>query len=92
MVSAIATDLGAEIRGDALPFVNGFGGMPAMELYLTHKAARRFLKKLGARVIRSLVGDYVASLEMASCSITASVLEGDHVALWDAPVESAALR
>ncbi len=92
MVSAIATDLGAEIRGDALLFVNGFGGTPAMELYLMYNSARRFVEKHGARVIRSLVGDYVTSLEMAGCSITVSMLEDDHMALWDAPVETAALR
>ena len=92
MVSAIATDLRAEVRGDALLFVNGFGGTPAMELYLMYNAARRFLEKRGARVIRSLVGDYVTSLEMAGCSITVSMLDEDHVALWDAPIETAALR
>ncbi len=92
MVSAIATDLRAEVRGDALLFVNGFGGTPAMELYLMYNAARRFLEKRGARVIRSLVGDYVTSLEMAGCSITVSMLDEDHVVLWDAPVETAALR
>src|SRR5260370_22398986 len=41
MVGAIAGDLGAEIRGNALLLVNGFGGTPAMELYLLCGAARR---------------------------------------------------
>jgi len=92
MVGAIAGDLGAEIRGNALLLVNGFGGTPTMELYLMYSAARRFLEKRGTRVTRSLVGNYVTSLDMAGCSITVSMLDDEDVALWDAPVETAALR
>jgi dihydroxyacetone kinase-like protein len=92
MVSTIAGDLGAQIRGDALLLVNGFGGTPQMELYLIYNSARRLLEKRGARVIRSLVGNYVTSLEMAGCSVTVSMLDTESVILWDAPVETAALR
>jgi dihydroxyacetone kinase-like protein len=92
ITAAIAGDLGAEIRGDALLLVNGFGGTPAMELYLMYNAARRLLEKHGARIVRSLVGNYVTSLEMAGCSVTVSMLDGDLVDLWDAPVETAAFR
>jgi len=92
MVSAIAGDLGDEIRGDALLLVNGFGGTPQMELYLIYNSARCLLEKRGVRVIRSLVGNYVTSLEMAGCSVTVSMLEAESVILWDAPVETAALR
>jgi dihydroxyacetone kinase-like protein len=92
MVGAIAGDLGADIRGDALLLVNGFGGTPAMELYLIYNSARRLLEKRGARVIRSLVGNYVTSLEMAGCSVTVSMIDDELTTLWDAPVETAALR
>jgi dihydroxyacetone kinase-like protein len=88
----IASDLGAEIRGNALLLVNGFGATPAMELYLMYGAARRFLEKHGTRVTRSLVGNYVTSLDMAGCSVTVSMLDDEDIALWDAPVETAALR
>jgi phosphoenolpyruvate---glycerone phosphotransferase subunit DhaK len=92
LVGAIAGDLGADTRGDALLLVNGFGGTPAMELYLIYNSARRLLEKRGARVIRSLVGNYVTSLEMAGCSVTVSMIDDELTTLWDAPVETAALR
>jgi phosphoenolpyruvate---glycerone phosphotransferase subunit DhaK len=92
MVGAIASDLGGEIRGDALLLVNGFGATPLMELYLMYSAARGLLEKRGARVVRSLVGNYVTSLDMAGCSITVSMLDGELLPLWDAPVETPALR
>jgi dihydroxyacetone kinase-like protein len=91
MVGAIADDL-ADIRGDALLLVNGFGGTPMMELYLMYNAARTQIEKRGARVIRSLVGNYVTSLDMAGCSVTISMLDEDLAPLWDAPVETPSLR
>jgi len=90
MVGAIHDDLGR--AGDALLLVNGFGGTPSMELYLMYHAARTRLEKRGFSVRRSLVGNYVTSLEMAGASITVTLLDDDIAALWDAPVQTAALR
>jgi dihydroxyacetone kinase-like protein len=92
MCTAIAADLGARARGNALLFVNGFGGTPAMELYLMYNSARKLFEKLGVTVIRSLVGNYVTSLDMAGCSVTLTMLDDDSARLWDAPVHTAALR
>ena len=91
LVGAIAGDL-ADIRGEALLLVNGFGGTPMMELYLMYNAARTELEKRGARVIRSLVGNYVTSLDMAGCSVTISMLDEELAPLWDASVETPSLR
>jgi dihydroxyacetone kinase-like protein len=90
MIGAIAGDLGK--AGDALLLVNGFGGTPSMELYLMYHAARMRLERRGFRVQRSLVGSYVTSLEMAGCSLTVTLLDDEIAALWDAPVQTAALR
>lgn len=90
--AAIAADLGAGSQGKALLFVNGFGGTPSMELYLMYNAARRIFEQRGVTVVRSLVGSYVTSLDMAGCSITLSMLDDETARLWDAPVHTAALR
>jgi dihydroxyacetone kinase-like protein len=90
--AAISGDLGAAAKGDALLFVNGFGGTPSMELYLMYNSARKLLEKQGVRIARSLVGSYVTSLDMAGCSITLSMLDEESAKLWDAPVHTAALR
>jgi dihydroxyacetone kinase-like protein len=92
MVSAIVSDFGSKLKGNVLLFVNGFGGTPAIELYLMFHAAHHLLKSRGVTIIRSLVGSYVTSLEMAGCSITVSVLDDETARLWDAPVHTAALR
>lgn len=90
MIEAITGDLGS--KGNILLFVNGFGGTPAMELYLVYNSARAILEKKGMKIARSLVGDYVTSLDMAGCSITVTLLDDELMKLWDAPVHTAALR
>jgi len=92
MVDAIAGDLGARRGSEVLLMVNGFGGTPAMELYLMYDAARRRLADKGLPVARSLVGNYCTSLEMAGCSVTVTLLDDEIARLWDAPVHTAALR
>ena len=90
MVGAIAGDFGEAIRGNALLLINGFGGTPLMELYLMYNSARKEIERRGARVVRSLVGNFVTSLDMAGCSVTVAMLDEDLTGLWDAPVETPA--
>lgn len=92
IVNAILADLGDMAKGEALLFVNGFGGTPAMELYVVYNSARKLLEAKGIRVTRSLVGSYVTSLDMAGCSITVTMLDAETTKLWDAPVHTSALR
>ena len=92
MVEAVVGDLADQASGDALLLVNGFGGTPLMELYLMYDAVRRRLNGSGVTIARSLVGNYVTSLDMAGCSVTLSMLDDETKALWDAPVHTAALR
>jgi dihydroxyacetone kinase-like protein len=90
--TAIVNDLGGTLGSSALLFVNGFGGTPLMELYLMYNNARALFERKGIRIVRSLVGSYVTSLDMAGCSITLSMLDEGTAKLWDAPVYTAALR
>jgi phosphoenolpyruvate---glycerone phosphotransferase subunit DhaK len=92
MIAAVVGDLNPKAGASALLLVNGFGGTPAMELYLVYENARRIAERHGLTIARSLVGNYVTSLEMAGCSITVSMLDDELAALWDAPVHTAALR
>lgn len=92
MVDAILGDFGDRATGEVLLLLNGFGGTPTMELYVMYNAARRLLDQSGAKVARSLVGNYVTSLEMAGCSITVTRLDDEFKRLWDAPVHTPAMR
>jgi dihydroxyacetone kinase-like protein len=92
MVGAICESLELERGQPVLLLVNGFGGTPLMELYLMYRAARRQCAARGLEVVRSLVGNYTTSLEMAGCSLTLTRLDDELTRLWDAPVHTAALR
>jgi dihydroxyacetone kinase-like protein len=75
-----------------LAFVNGLGGTPLLELYLLFNEVAQQLSARGVSIGRSLVGNYITSLEMAGASITLLELDDQLTALWDAPVKTAALR
>jgi dihydroxyacetone kinase-like protein len=92
MVEAVVSDLGAASGAKVLPFVNGMGGTPQIELYLLYGEVERGLREAGLDPVRRLVGNYITSLEMAGASLTLLELDEDLVELWDAPVHTAALR
>ena len=92
MVHAVIADLGARAQGEAILVINGFGATPLSELYLMYDAVRRLLEAAGTVVTRSLVGNFVTSLDMAGCSVTVSMLDDEMKRLWDAPVHTPALR
>ena len=75
-----------------LLFVNGMGGTPLSELYVVYGRARGLLEERGVTVSRSLVGNYVTSLEMQGASITVLRLDDELRELWDAPVRTVALH
>jgi phosphoenolpyruvate---glycerone phosphotransferase subunit DhaK len=92
LTSAIVKDLELKAGQQVILLVNGFGGTPLLELYLMVNATSKILNKAGIEVARHLTGSYVTSLEMAGCSITATVVDAEMLKLWDAPVHTAALR
>ncbi len=80
-------------KGDrVLAFVNGMGGTPLIEQYLMYGEVARILESQGIEIARNLVGPYITSLEMAGCSVTLLKLDDELTALWDAPVNTPALR
>jgi phosphoenolpyruvate---glycerone phosphotransferase subunit DhaK len=92
MSEAILGDLEPASSSKVLAFVNGLGGTPLIELYLIYNELTRQLEERGLTATRSLVGNYITSLEMAGVSITILVLDDELTELWDAPVHTPALR
>jgi phosphoenolpyruvate---glycerone phosphotransferase subunit DhaK len=92
LTGAILKDLSLKRGQETILLVNGFGGTPTLELYLMVAATLKVLHGAGIKVARHLTGSYVTSLEMAGCSITVSAADAAMLALWDAPVHTAALR
>jgi dihydroxyacetone kinase-like protein len=92
MLEAVLSDLAPADGASVLPFVNGMGGTPQLELYLLYGEIERRLRERGLRPERRLVGSYITSLEMAGASLTLLELDDELTSLWDAPVHTPALR
>ncbi|MGA8788979.1 MAG: dihydroxyacetone kinase subunit DhaK [Paenarthrobacter sp.] len=92
LLEPVLEDLALASGDKVLLFVNGMGGTPQSELYIVYRRAAQVLAERGATVERSLVGNYVTSLEMQGCSVSVLRLDDEMIRLWDAPVHTAALR
>ncbi|MFE8936199.1 dihydroxyacetone kinase subunit DhaK [Streptomyces sp. NPDC007872] len=89
-VDAVLEDL--RPSGPVLALVNGMGATPLLELYGFNAEVQRVLTERGVPVARTLVGNYVTSLDMAGCSVTLCEADEELLRLWDAPVRTPALR
>ena len=92
LLEPILEDLPFSEGDQTLLFVNGMGGTPLIELYIVYRRAAQILSDRGITVARNLVGDYITSLEMAGTSLTLLKLDEELTGLWDAPVNTPALR
>ncbi|MGN6380218.1 MAG: dihydroxyacetone kinase subunit DhaK, partial [Gaiellales bacterium] len=84
MLTPILEDLDPAPGSPLLAFVNGLGGTPLLELYLLFNEVKKQLEARSLTIERSLVGNYITSLEMAGASITLLHLDEQLVQLWDA--------
>lgn len=92
LLQPIIEDLGLKSGEQVLALVNGMGGTPLIELYIVFNSVNKILSGKNITIARSLVGNYITSLEMAGCSITLVRLDNELVRYWDAPVHTPALR
>jgi dihydroxyacetone kinase-like protein len=92
LATPIIEDLPFQSGDRVLAFVNGMGGTPLLELYVVYRKLAEILDGRGVTITRNLVGNYITSLEMAGCSITLLKLDDELTRLWDAPVNTPALR
>jgi dihydroxyacetone kinase-like protein len=92
LAHAIDEELKPQPGQSVLLHVNGFGGTPLIELHLLYHLAAQYWEKRGLKIARSLVGNFTTSLDMAGASLTLTLLDEELIQLWDAPVNTAALR
>jgi dihydroxyacetone kinase-like protein len=92
LTTVVVEDLPFESGDEVLAFVNGMGGTPLIELYIVYNELNKLLEARGITISRRLVGSYITSLEMAGTSITLLRLDDELRRLWDAPVDTLALR
>lgn len=79
--------------GDSvLAFVNSMGGTPLSELYIIYRKLAEICERKNLTIVRNLIGPYITALDMQGCSITLLKMDHELINLWDAPVNTPALR
>jgi len=94
-VDAVCADLDFTAgggSGEVIALVNGMGASPLIELYVVYNEVHNALKSRGISIVRNLVGNYVTSLDMPGFSVTLCRADAELLELWDAPVQTPALR
>ncbi|MDD2414269.1 MAG: dihydroxyacetone kinase subunit DhaK [Eubacteriaceae bacterium] len=71
--------------------VNGSGATPAMELYILNKRVHDVLKEKGIKIVKTYVGNYMTSIDMAGASISLLKLDDEMKELLLAPADTIAL-
>lgn len=72
--------------------VNGSGGTPLMELYILNNHIADVLAEKGIKVYRTMVGNYMTSIEMQGFSISLLKLDDEMKELLDAKADTPAWK
>jgi dihydroxyacetone kinase len=92
LAQRLLDDLACPPGSEVVLLVNGLGATPLLEQYLVHHAVLAHLAAGGISVYKSMVGEYVTSLQMAGLSVTVTVLDDHLRGLFDAPARTVAWR
>jgi dihydroxyacetone kinase-like protein len=92
MLERVADELELRSGNRVLILLSGLGSTPAIELYGLFAAVVDRLGKHGAEPVRSLVGDYITSLDSHGALLTVLHADDELLELWDRPVHTPSLR
>ena len=72
--------------------INGSGATPLMELFIINNHVADVLAEKGIRIYRTLVGEYMTSIEMQGFSISLLKLDEEMKQLLDAEADTPAWK
>ena len=67
--------------------INGMGATPEMELYVISNSIHDYLEEKKVKVVRSYIGNFMTSMDMAGFSITLYKVDEDRLKLLDQEVD-----
>lgn len=92
MVDKVVADLPYNSGDEVALMVNGLGGTPVQELYLLNNAVTKLLEEKNIRIFKTMVGNYMTSIDMEGASITLLKLDDELKELLNAPANTPALK
>ncbi|MBD5092567.1 MAG: dihydroxyacetone kinase subunit DhaK [Clostridiales bacterium] len=91
IVTDLEEDLGLKKGKEVVLLINGFGGTPMQELYILNNSVTKALAKDGVKIYRTIVGNFMTSIDMAGASITVLRVDKELKELVDYAVSTPAL-
>ena len=92
MLEKIIADFSDQKIVEVALLVNGLGATPLMELYLLNNSVNKILANNSIKVYKTLVGNYMTSIDMAGASVTILNLDSELKELLEDPADSPALK
>ena len=91
IVTDLEEDLGLKKGEEVVLLINGFGGTPLQELYILNNSVTKALGSDEIKIHRTIVGNFMTSIDMAGASITVLRVDEELKSLIDYPVSTPAL-
>ena len=88
MAETVVNDLELGEGEEAAVLLSGLGATPVMELYVLYDEIERYLREKGISVYKTLIGDYVTSLDMNGAALTVMRLDDELKELLDYEAKS----
>ena len=91
----VGTDLEEDLKlqkgEEIVLLINGFGGTPLQELYILNNSVTKALNQDGITIHKTIVGNFMTSIDMAGASISVLRVDSELKSLIDYPVNTPAL-
>lgn len=91
LLNKILADITLSAGDEVAVMINGLGGTPLMELYVVNRKVAAILAGKNIKTVKTYIGNYMTSLEMAGFSITVLKLDSELKDLLLAPADTPAL-
>lgn len=91
IVTDLEEDLKVKAGDEVVLLINGFGGSPLQELYILNNSTTKALEADGVKIYRTIVGNFMTSIDMAGASISVLKVDDELKKLIDYPVNAPAL-
>lgn len=92
LMDKILADMNLAEGDEVAVLVNGLGGTPLMEQFIVNRKVNKVLEEKKVSVYKTIVGEYMTSIEMAGFSISLLKLDDELKSLLDAKADTPAFK
>lgn len=92
LMNKILDDMNLSKGDEVAVLVNGLGGTPLMEQFIINRKVNKILEEKNINIYKTILGEYMTSIEMAGFSISLLKLDDELKVLLDAKADTPAFK